>query len=60
MLYKPPEMQLKPFTLVFAFQARRSSTKLMAEGHLETEEEETEGGKKCLCNFVCQQKFKTS
>lgn len=35
--YKPPEMQLKAFTLVLAFQTGRSSTKLVAQGHLETE-----------------------
>ena len=35
--YKPPEMQLEAFALVLAFQAGRSSAKLVPEGHLETE-----------------------
>lgn len=36
-LYKPPEMQLEAFALVFAFQAGRSGAKLVAKGHLKAE-----------------------
>lgn len=37
--HKPPEMQLEAFTLILAFQAGRSGTKLVSQGHLQARQQ---------------------